>query len=143
MSGGKRRLEKLEGHLTPKQAALLWMAEAHQFETLEGYSIHMKTQPDSAWPIGRLGDQMKASVEQALKGKPKEEVNLALRQAWLDVLFLYHLHAGINSRLAEKDRYFAIYSLMQAQQLSALMRERIHNNQALWNRMMVGLNMPV
>ena len=38
MTSGKRRLDKLEEHLTPKQAALLWMAEAHQFETLEGHS---------------------------------------------------------------------------------------------------------
>ncbi len=48
MTSGKRRLDNLEGHLTPKQAALLWMAEAHQFETLEGYALHMKNQPHSA-----------------------------------------------------------------------------------------------
>ncbi len=140
MTSGKRRLEKLEGHLTPKQAALLWMAEAHQFGTLEGHALHLKTQPHSAWPLRRLGAQMRVSVEQSLKGKP--EVGMALHQAHLDVAFLYHLHEGINTRLAEKDRYFATASLLLVQQLSALVRENFHNDQAQHNRMMVGLNLP-
>ena len=142
MSSGNRRLDKLESHLTPRQAVLLWMAEAHQFQTLEEYACHMKTQPDNAWPLHRLGGQMTASVEQALKGKPREEINRAMGRADLDVLFLFFLHRQANSRVAEKDRYFATYSLMLAQQLSALMREHIHNDRALGNRMMVGLRMP-
>ncbi len=60
MGSRNSRLDKLESHLTPKQAVLLWMAEAHQFQTLEEYASHMKTQPDDAWPIRRLGDQMRA-----------------------------------------------------------------------------------
>jgi len=79
MGSGNRRLDKLESHLTPKQAVMLWMAEAHQFETLEEYACHMKTQPDNAWPLRRLGDQMTASVEQALMGRPKDEINWAVR----------------------------------------------------------------
>ncbi len=142
MTSGKRRLEKLEGHLTPKQAALLWMAEAHQFGTLEGHALHLKTQPHSAWPLRRLGAQMRVSVEQSLKGKPEVGINLALRQAYLDVAFLYHLHEGINTRLAEKGRYFSTYSLLLVQQLSALVRENFQNDQGQHNRMMVGLNMP-
>ena len=85
---------------------------------------------------------MTASVEQALKGKPKEEINRALRKADLDVLFLFYLHQQANCRLGEKERYFASHSLMLAQELNALVRERINNDQALLNRMMVGLNMP-
>lgn len=142
MGSGNRRLDKLESNLTPKQAALLWMAEAHKFDTLEGYALHMKNQPQSAWPLRRLGDQMRVSVEQSRKGKPEVGIDRALRQAYLDVAFLYHLHEGINGRLAEKERYFATYSLLLVQQLSALVRERINNDHALWNRMMVGLNMP-
>ena len=142
MGSGNRRLDKLESNLTPKQAALLWMAEAHNFDTPEGYALHMKNQPHSAWPLRRLGDQMRVSVEQSRKGKPAVGIDLALRRAYLDVAFLYHLHEGINSRLAEKERYFSTYSLLLVQQLNALVRERIINDQALWNRMMVALNMP-
>ncbi len=142
MGSRNSRLDKLESHLTPKQAMLLWMSEAHQFGTLEEYAHHMKTQPDDAWPLRRLGDQMGASVEQALKGKPRSIIDRAQRQVDLDVLFLFYLHQQANGRLAEKSRYFASHSLMLAQQINALVRERITNDQALWNRMMVGLNMP-
>ncbi len=62
MTSGKRRLDKLESHLTPKQAMLRWLVEAHQFQTLQEYAHHMKTQPDDAWPLRRLGDQLRASV---------------------------------------------------------------------------------
>ena len=50
MSGGKRRVEKLETGLTPKQAILLWLQEAHAFNTIAEYVRHLKTQPDSAAP---------------------------------------------------------------------------------------------
>ena len=142
MTSGKRRLDKLESNLTPKQAMLHWMAEAHQFGSLEEYARHMKTQPDNAWPLRRLGDQIRAAVEQTLKGRPKEEINRAQHQADLDVLFLFHLHQQANSRLAERDRYFATRSLLLVQQLSALVRENFHNGQAQHSRMMVGLNLP-
>ena len=85
---------------------------------------------------------MRVSVEQALKGKPKEEIDQALRRADLDVLFLFFLHQQANGRLAERERYFATLSLMLTTGLSALVREHIHNDRAQWNRLMVGLNMP-
>ncbi len=79
MGSGNRRLDKLESQLTPTQAILLWMAEAHQFQTLEEYAGHMETQPDDAWPLRRLGDQMTASVKQALMGRSELVINRALR----------------------------------------------------------------
>ncbi len=121
---------------------LRWMAEAHEFQTLQEYAHHMKTQPGDAWPLRRLGDQMRASVKQALMGRAELVINQALRRADLDVLFLFHLHQQSNCRLAEKERYFASHSLMLAQELSALVRERINNARARHNRMMVGLNLP-
>ncbi len=142
MTSGKRRLDKLEGQLTPKQAALLWMADAHQFSSMDQYADSLKGASDSAWPIPRLCDQIYASVTKAMKGRPKEEIAPALRQAYLDVLFLFYLHQRVNATVMERERYFASHSLMLAQQLSALGREHIHDDQALWNRMRVGLQMP-
>ncbi len=50
MSSANRRLDKLESNLTPKQAALLWMAEAHKVDTLEGYAL-LSIEPKHAPPI--------------------------------------------------------------------------------------------
>ena len=49
MKGNQVRLDKLEGALTPKQAFLLWMEEAHQHQTIEDYARSIKGGPDSAW----------------------------------------------------------------------------------------------
>ena len=45
-----RRVEKLETGLTPKQAILLWLQEAHAFIAIAEYVHHLKDQPDSAAP---------------------------------------------------------------------------------------------
>ena len=50
---------------------------------------------------------MATSVKQSMKGKPKEEINRALRQADLDVLFLFHLHQRVNGLRMETALYFA------------------------------------
>ena len=86
MTTAKRRIDKLETGLTPKQAILLWLQEAHSFNTIEEYVLHLKTQPDSAAPIGRLTSQVAESVKQTLKGRPQEEINKAVNQAYKDVL---------------------------------------------------------
>ena len=122
MTSGKRRLDKLEVNLTPKQAALLWLADAHQFDTMNEYADSLKGGPESAWPIPRLCNQIEISVTQAMKGRPKAELGPALRRAYLDVLFLFYLHQRVNAMLMEQERYFASYSLMPEQQLSAVGR---------------------
>ncbi|MFQ6027185.1 MAG: hypothetical protein ACE5Q6_06815 [Dehalococcoidia bacterium] len=142
MTSGKRRLDKLEGHLTPRQAALMWMNDAHQFGTMTQYADSLKGGPESAWPIPRLCNQMEASVSQAMKGRPKIEIRQALRQADLDVLFLFFLHQKCNSLLMERERYYSTYSLMLSKQLGSLAREQMWNDEALWNRMLVGLRLP-
>ncbi len=70
MSGGIRRVEKLETGLTPKQAILLWFQEAHSFKDIQEYVRHLKPQPDGAWPIDKLTTQVEEAVKQTLKGKP-------------------------------------------------------------------------
>ena len=80
MSGGMRRVEKLETGLTPKQAILLWFQEAHAFNAIEEYVRHLKTQPDSAAPIPKLTTQVEEAVKQTLKGKPRKETNKATYQ---------------------------------------------------------------
>ena len=106
MNNGKRRVEKLESDLTPKQAILLWLQEAHSFNRIEEYAHHLKNQPDIAAPIDRLTMQVEEGVKQTLKGKPREEINKAVRQAYKDVLFLFFLHQQVNGKLLSEDRYY-------------------------------------
>ena len=100
MSAGMRRVKKLEmeGFFTPKQIILLWLQEAHAFNTVEEYAHQLKDQPDSAAPINRLTIQVEEGVKQTLKGQPREEIDRAVRQAYKDVLFLFYLHQPSTPR---------------------------------------------
>jgi hypothetical protein len=106
MTSSKRRLDKLEVSLTPKQAILRWIEEAHQHDTMEQYVRALKDGPDSAWPLAQLPEKVSRAVEQAMKGRPKPEVARQARQAVRDVLFLFHLHQRVNYKIMEKQEAF-------------------------------------
>ena len=106
MTTGKRRIEKLETGLTPKQAFILWLQEAHSFNGIKEYVQSLKGQPEDAAPIPRLTDQVEAAVKQRLKGQPREEIDKAVRQAHKDVLFLFFLHQQVNGKLFTEERYY-------------------------------------
>ncbi len=72
VSNKKRRVEKLEGALTPKQAILMWLQDAHRFDTVNEYVDHQKDEPDSAWPLYQLLDQVANAVKQELKPESTE-----------------------------------------------------------------------
>ena len=138
----RRSIEKLETGLTSKQATLMWLQEAHAFNTIEGYVQHLKTQPDSAWPIDRLTSQVEEAVKQTLTGKPREEINRAVRQAHRDVLFLFFLHQKVNGKLVTEDRYYWTKAMLLTTKLRALLKERAQDRQMRWNRIRISREMP-
>ncbi|HZA24727.1 MAG TPA: hypothetical protein VFA32_19375 [Dehalococcoidia bacterium] len=142
MTSSKRRLDKLEVSLTPKQAILLWMEEAHQYDTMEQYVRSLKPGPESAWPLAILPEKVATSVEQAMKGQPKQEIARKARQAIRDVLFLFHLHQQVNRRFMEEDRHFWTRALLLSTELDALRRERSLRDQMTWNWFRMGLELP-
>jgi hypothetical protein len=142
MTSSKRRLDKLEVFLTPKQAILLWMEEAHRYDTMEQYVRSLKPGPDSAWPLATLPDKVATAVEQAMKGRPKPEVARVARQAIRDVLFLFHLHEQVNRRFIEEDRHFWTRALLLSTELDALRRERSPRDQLSWSWFRVGMELP-
>ena len=142
MSTAKRRVEKLESGLTPKQAILLWLQEAHAFNGIEEYVRHLKTQPDSAAPLHKLPIQVEEGVKQTLKGKPKEEIDRAVRQAYKDVLFLFFLHQRVNDKLITEQRYYGSQAMLLTSKLGSLMREQDREWQMRWNRIRVEMQMP-
>ncbi len=142
MTSGKRRIEKLESGLTLKQAILLWFQEAHAFETIEEYVSHLKTQPDTAWPIDKLTTQVEEAVKQTLKGQPREEINRAVRQSHKDVLFLFYLHQQVNGKLLSEHRYYWTRVMLLIKEVKSLLREQALDRQMRLNRIRVGIEMP-
>jgi hypothetical protein len=124
LKSSARRLDKLQSSLTPKQAFLLWMSEAHQYRCLEDYINALRQGPESAWPLARLPEQVAKATEKAMKGMPKEDVANAVREAVRDVVFLFHLHQGVNRHFREEQRMLSLQLLLLATELDGLLKDR-------------------
>ena len=138
----KRRVQKLESGLTPKQAIMRWLQEAHGFGSIESYFNHLRTQPDNALPMTSLPMQVAAGVEEDLKEKPQEEIDRAIGQAMLDVLFLFHLHEQVNHAVGADQRHKWSRFLVLITGLKGMMRHRYLGKKLQWSRVQVELEMP-
>lgn len=104
MSNTRRRLDKLEVSLTPRQAVILWMEQTHRFRSIYEYVMSLKGAPDTAFPLYVLPDQVEKAIERQMKGRPKQEVARAVRAAVRDTVFLFHLHHQANGKvLSDQD----------------------------------------
>lgn len=99
MSAGTR-LAKLEGALSPKEATLAWLAEAHQFPTLEAYVGWLVDQPTEAAPFWRVPEQAERAVRAAMRGEPRAAVEAAAHQTVRDAVFLVELVVRLNVEAA-------------------------------------------
>ena len=104
MSGHRRRLQRIELGLTPTQAALLWLREAHQFDSMRAYARWLAGQPDAAAPLPRLQDLIVPAVEHATKGERPIDRAAAVRAALHEVGFLFFLHQQANTRILSEAR---------------------------------------
>lgn len=104
MSRVRGRLDKIETSLTPTQAAVLWMDEAHEFPSMAAYVDSLLDGPDAAWPLYRLADLIETATLEAVKGRPKDVRDRAVKRALRDVAFLFFVHQGANERIHQEWR---------------------------------------
>jgi hypothetical protein len=103
-----RRLDKVEGSLTPQQAVLVWLEEIATCHDLYDFVDHLRNQPESGRPLARLPDQLRKSIEQAMKGQPKPAVEVEVRRSVRDVAFLLYLHRYSNVEVTEPIRAWGL-----------------------------------
>jgi hypothetical protein len=120
-TAGRRRIDKVEGSLTPRQVVLLWLEEATQFSSLREYVLSIKDQPNSAFPLFRLPDQVEQSARRAMRGKPHDEVERAVRSSVRDVAFLYYLVVQINSRELMERRANSLHLMLVIERLCSFL----------------------
>jgi hypothetical protein len=123
-----KRLDKVQGALTPKQAVSLWMEEAHRYPNLQEYVQFLRGQPEHEAPLSRLPDQVEDAVTESMKGQPKDVIATAVRRAVRDVVFLYHLHNQLNFKVLSEQRAWSALLLALGQMLTNTMRENIFHN---------------
>lgn len=57
-----RRLAQLEASLSPTQATLLWLADAHGFDSLCAYATSLVEQPTAMSPLVAVPQQARRAV---------------------------------------------------------------------------------
>lgn len=92
-----RRLAAVEASLDPVDIALRVIAEGQQYPGLEAYARAIAELPVEAAPMSRIGSEVEASVHSASKGRPREEIEQAVRRAVGDAVFRYILFLRLNS----------------------------------------------
>src|SRR5664279_4561489 len=98
-----KRIENMEGNLTPKEAVIYWMQEAHQCDSLLAYGRWLMDQPEDVYPLIRLPKQVVAAVRARNKGTPDLRLRDQFYRVQKDVLFLYHLHNQVNLQALQEE----------------------------------------
>jgi hypothetical protein len=87
----KRRVAANEASLSPTQLVLRWLAEAHAYGSLEAYVGSTLDAPAEQQPIDRLCREAQDGARARLRGKPAEQVRLAVNSALRETVFRYEL----------------------------------------------------
>jgi len=118
-----RRLAKLEGTMSPLEAVLGWLAEAHEYPTLPEYVASLLDAPRGAWPLRRIGGAVEATVRATLRGKPGDVVWTAVRRSVGDAFFLFELVLRLNLAAEEICRFEALRSALLTRWMRSLSLE--------------------
>jgi hypothetical protein len=121
MTTSRRRLDKLEDGLSPTEAVLRWLGEAHEHATLPAYVQSLLAQPNAVYPLSRLPEEMETSVRQGLKGQPREHIERTVRIAVRDVAFLVYLVTQTNHAVLAERRANSLHFLLVSQGLKAFL----------------------
>ena len=125
----KRRIEKLETGLTPKQAISRWLQEAHAFNGIVEYVHHLKGQPDSAWPIPKLTNQVEDAAydylrrnrggadSQSLVATAANMLSLAQSPMFLAEGPVWYRGNSLESERVERERLTRTLELLHADKL--------------------------
>jgi len=124
----RRRLDKLECSLTPTQAFLLWLEEAHGHGSLDAYVAWLKTQHDGAYPLIKLPALLKAAVQAATKGWDRKQVEPEIERQQRDVAFLFMLHQEVNTHVLQDEPRLRLAAISMEHQLLRLVdRVQVHH----------------
>jgi hypothetical protein len=93
-----KRLVKIEGALSPEQTVLLWLRGARTCPFAE-YGRTLCHLPLSDFPRSRINRQVAGAVREAMKARPAELIEQAVRSAAMQADFLILLALTINEEV--------------------------------------------
>ena len=129
MSLAKRIDHVEEHHLTPREAVICWMREAHQFGSMESYIRWLADQPENLYPLMRMPAQVVGTVRARHRGVPDHKLRGEFNRVQKDVLFLYHLHSQANNRALLDHEAIQLRVIILIKEIRALSTDKHGLNQ--------------
>ena len=117
-----KRVGDVEDNLTPKEAVIYWMREAHRCDSLLTYGRWLMDQPEDAYPLIRLPKQVVAAIRARNKGTPDSRLGDQFYRVQKDVFFLYYLHNQVNRRALEEEEALRLKVTLLSEKLRSLIR---------------------
>jgi hypothetical protein len=110
-----RRLKAIEASLTPSELVLRWLAEAHAHDSFDAYTRALLGQDPDNLPMDRLAREAEECARARSRGKPREDVQAAVRRAVVGTVFRAQLVLRINALTQEfLDREVLIHAAFTA-----------------------------
>jgi len=115
-----KRVGDVEDNLTPKEAVICWIGEAHQFDSLLAYGRWLLEQPEDAYPLIKMPKQVVAAVRARNKGRPDVLLRDEFYRVQKDVTFLYHLHKQVNLQALQDEEALRLKVTLLTERLRSL-----------------------
>jgi hypothetical protein len=119
-----KRLEAVEDNLTPQEAVIRWIREAHEFGSMESYARWLIDQPDDVYPLIRMPQQVVGAVKARNKGVPDIKLRPEFYRVQKDVLFLYFLHKMVEMKALIDHEAIQLRVLILVKEIRALINEK-------------------
>ena len=96
----RKRLEKVENSLTPREVVLSWIEEALKFESLENYGLWVAEDGTRA-PLDKMMRQIRDGVAQCSGYRNKHSSRELVRKRSSEMMFLVNLFMTVNQHVHE------------------------------------------
>jgi hypothetical protein len=132
MSVNRKRVTKMETSLTPTAAVLLWLKEAQSYGSLQQYATEVRerlSEPGSKFPRSIVEERITQAVRDALKGRPHDEIDRAVRDAAREGDFLFVLTHDLNDLVRLNQRVNTLQAGLLAEQIRHLLEQDAVSNE--------------
>ncbi len=106
------RLDQIENLLSPKQAAIAWLAQAQKFESPDEYSSWLVEQPPGDYPNLALARMVEASIRGHYRSDDPGRIEHAVYRAQQKVLFLMFLCISLWREVESRSRPIALMATL-------------------------------
>ena len=130
MSSFKQRVDGLDDGLSPTEIVLRWLQDVSRVPSADDYVASVKDKPSSAWPLHRLTREAERAATASSKGMPRDTIYRTVREAVRDLVFFFHLHLKLNSRISDELRVASPILALLVVDLNHRMREDARESDA-------------